>query len=207
MGKERQKIRELNEENRKIYLQTKLFLRRDVKDRKERKSVLDEFFGLLKEAQDKDLSPEEFFPEGYEVFYRDLLAGLTVRSAEEKRKRTFGRRAGFDMPFNSMFRLPFTQYLSAQGYIGIWTDGIHYIATDFNHYDYETDLMREDVEFEVDFSRLEEYRNIVIVKSGNAVVELKALDESVGRYRIFFRVRGTYSRNWATLIFLAGIRI
>lgn len=61
MGKERQKIRELNEENRKIYLQTKLFLRRDVKDRKERKSVLDEFFGLLKEAQDKDLSPEEFF--------------------------------------------------------------------------------------------------------------------------------------------------
>lgn len=200
MGKERQKIRELNEENRKIYLQTKLFLRRDVKDRKERKSVLDEFFGLLKEAQDKDLSPEEFFPEGYEVFYRDLLAGLTVRSAEEKRKRILRTRAVSICLSIACLGFLFTQYLSAQGYIGIWTDGIHYIATDFNHYDYETDLMREDVEFKVDFSRLEEYRNIVIVKSGNAVVELEALDEAVGRYRIFFRVRGTYSRNWATLI-------
>ena len=107
MGKERQKIRELNEENRKIYLQTKLFLRRDVKDRKERKSVLDEFFGLLKEAQDKDLSPEEFFPEGYEVFYRDLLAGADGPFRRGKAKAYPSDAGGFDMPFNSMFRLPF----------------------------------------------------------------------------------------------------
>ena len=153
MGKEHRKLRELNEENRKIYLQTKLFLRRDVKNRKERKSVLDEFFGLLKEAQDKNFSSEEFFPEGYEVFYRDLHAGLTVRSAEEKRKHILRTRVVSICLSIACLGFLLTQYLSAQGYIGVWTEGIYYIATDFNHYDYETDLMREDVEFEVDFSR------------------------------------------------------
>lgn len=50
MNREKQKIAELNEQNKEIYLQTKLFLRRDVKKRSERQSVLDSFFELLKDA-------------------------------------------------------------------------------------------------------------------------------------------------------------
>ena len=57
MNREKQKIAELNEPNKEIYLQTKLFLRRDVKKRSERQSVLDSFFELLKDAQEKGLSP------------------------------------------------------------------------------------------------------------------------------------------------------
>lgn len=200
MNREKQKIAELNEQNKEIYLQTKLFLRRDVKKRSERQSVLDSFFELLKDAQEKGLSPEELFPEGYDAFYGDLISGLTVYPAREKRKRILRVRTAAICLAVLAAGTILWQYLTAQGYIGVWTDGIGYIATNFNDYSYEEHVLTEDVSFEVDFRRWEEYGDEVIYRNGKLTIELSNLDESVGRYRIFFRFRGIYSRDSATLV-------
>ena len=200
MNREKQKIAELNEQNKEIYLQTKLFLRRDVKKRSERQSVLDSFFELLKDAQEKGLSPEELFPEGYDAFYGDLISGLTVYPAREKRKRILRMRTAAICLAVLAAGTILWQYLTAQGYIGVWTDGMWYIATNFNDYSYEEHVLTEDVSFEVDFRRWEEYGDEVIYRNGKLTIELSNLDESVGRYRIFFRFRGIYSRDSATLV-------
>ncbi len=92
------------------------------------------------------------------------------------------------------------QYLTMEGYIGIWTYGIGYISRDYNHYTYESNLLQEDVEFEVDFSDWETYRNLTIFQSGDLSLELENIDETNGRYRIFFKEHGIYSRESAALI-------
>ena len=200
MNREKQKIAELNEQNKEIYLQTKLFLRRDVKKRSERQAVLDSFFELLKDAQENGISQEELFPEGYDVFYGDLISGMTVYPAREKRKRILRVRAVAICLAVIVAGAILLQYLMAQGYIGVWTNGIGYIATNFNDYSYEEHALAEEVTFEVDFRRWNEYNDEVIYRNGEMTIELKKLDESLGRYRIFFRSHGIYSRDFATLV-------
>lgn len=200
MREHRKMLKELNEENRKIYFQTRLFLCRDVKNRRERKAVLNDFLEVLSDAQIQGISSEALFPEGYDAFYSDLLSGLAVYPASEKRKRILWVRAAAICFFVFCVGTILIQYLTAQGYIGVWTEGINYIATDFNNYTYEAAPVREKVSFEIDFRRWKEYKNVVVFRSGDITVELENLDETDGRYRIFFRAHGAYSRDGAVLV-------
>ncbi len=200
MGEGEKRVKALNEENRKVYLQTRLFLRRDVKRRSERKAVLNEFFELLSDAEKRGVCSEKLFPEGYDAFYCDLLSGLTTYPAPEQRKRILWTRAIAVCLFLLCAGTILIQYLTAQGYIGIWTQGIRYIATDFNNYTYDATPLEEDVSFKIDFRRWEEYKNVVIYRSGNVIVELENLDETNGWYRIFFRSHGIFSREYASLV-------
>ena len=81
--------------------------------------------------------------------------------------------------------------------------GLEQTGTIKLHYkinDGDEQITEEDVSFEVDFRRWEEYGDEVIYRNGKLTIELSNLDESVGRYRIFFRFRGIYSRDSATLV-------
>lgn len=200
MRENRKKLKELNERNREIYSQTKILLRHDVKKKSERKAVLNEFFELLSDAQKRGLSSEELFPEGYDIFYRDLLSGLEIYSAREKRKRIIRMQVVAVIFLVLCTGIIIFQYLNVEGYIGVWSKGIGYIATDFNNYTYHTYPFQESVSFKVDFSRWEEYENIEICRSGDITVELEGLDRTDGWYRIFFRAHGIYSRDYAEII-------
>lgn len=196
MEQKRYSIKQLNKEYREVYRQTKLFLRRDVKRRSERKAVLNEFVELLLNAQQENMPIGDLFPEGYRAFYQDLISGLSSYSARTQRLRILLTQA-----ILVLFACVIVwQYLSAGGYIGVWRGGIGYIATDFNNYSYSATTVKENYAFQVDFSKWESYRDVVVFQSGVITIKLECLDHCDGRYRIFFRAHGIYSRDGATIV-------
>lgn len=196
MEQKRYSIKQLNKEYREVYRQTKLFLRRDVKRRSERKAVLNEFVELLLNAQQENMPIGDLFPEGYRAFYQDLISGLSSYSARTQRLRILLTQA-----ILVLFACVIVwQYLSAGGYIGVWRGGIGYIATDFNNYSYSATTVKENYAFQVDFSKWESYRDVVVFQSGVITIKLECLDHYDGRYRIFFRAHGIYSRDGATIV-------
>lgn len=193
-------LKNLNQEYREVYQQTQLFLQRDIEQKSERKAVLRELFEFLLDAQQKNTPVKELFPEGYEAFYQDLICGLSTYPAPRKRKQILRIRALALSLFVLCTSVIIGQYLTTQGYIGIWTQGIGYIATDFNNYNYQATTVKENVSFDIDFSRWESYRDVVVYRNGDITIKLECLDHYDGRYRIFFRAHGIYSRDGATIV-------
>ena len=200
MGRQQFKLKNLNKEYREIYKPTELFLRRDVKSKAERKTVLKEFFELLSEAQQQNTPVDQLFSEGYDVFYQDLISGLSIYTADTKRTRILRIRIAAICLAVLCVGIIKWQYLNGQGYIGVWTRGIGYIATDFNNYSYSTKTIEENISFEINFSRFSNYKNVVIYRNGDITIEIETLDKIDESYRIFFRAHGIYSRDYATII-------
>lgn len=193
-------IKNLDKEYKDIYKQTELFLRRDLISKKEQKTVLREFYELLMEAQQQNTPVQQLFPEGYEVFYQDLISGLATYTAPEKRKRILRIKiVAISFIFLSVSIIA-GLYLNSYGYIGIWTQGIAYIATDFNNYSYSAETIEQSISFEIDFSQFENYSDVVIYRNGDMTIEIATIDKTDGLYRIFFRAHGVYSRNSATIV-------
>ena len=193
-------VKNLDKKYKDIYKQTELFLRRDLISKEEQKTVLREFFELLIEAQQQNTPVQQLFPEGYEIFYQDLISGLATYTAPEKRKRILRIKIATISFIFLCVSIIAGLYLNSYGYIGFWTQGIGYIATDFNNYAYSAETMEQSISFEIDFSQFESYRDVVIYCNGDITIEIATIDKTDGLYRIFFRTHGVYSRNSATIV-------
>ena len=84
--------------------------------------------------------------------------------------------------------------------LGIWINGISYIANHTDKYDYFATSVNDTVEFSIDFKNLDSNIGKTIYENDGCKIEIYDIEKTTDNYIVYFKSYGTYSKKSATLI-------
>lgn len=193
----------LNGEYRDLYNRLIKQLREDVQPGEELERAISSILQMLSEAAEEKRPVLELIPDGFDVFYQELLDALPVYTRES---RLLKRRRAKMRWIAVTAILVLTIVLGAlwqSGYVGMWQNGIAYMAGTLDKYSYHESTLEDGFEIIIDLADLESNTGKVLYEKDDMYIDVYTVDEvglQGGGYRIHFRSHGKYSMDKAVLV-------
>jgi len=193
----------LEGEYKDLYQRVTKSLREDVRPGEELEHAISSILQLLLEASDERRPVSELFPDGFDAFYEELLEALPVYSRANrimKSRRTKIRWISVTVLLGMTIVLG---VLWQTGYVGMWRDGIAYMAGALEKYSYNYTVLEEEYEITIDLGDLESNTGKILYDRDGMRIDVAVVDNAGGQgggYRIHFRSHGKYSIDRAVLV-------
>lgn len=194
------KAKQLKGTYKEVFIKTYRALRMDVKKSLERENAISDLIDMLLNAMNESRLVSDLFTDGYEEFYHDLLGILPIISQKSKQNRRKLKKCLTAITGLLICFLVTLGILCQIGYIGMWKEGISYLACTLDKYSYKSEIIKKEYSIEINMADLDSNIGKILYSKDNCTIVVSEVYYNGEGYQVIFRSHGQYSLKYGELV-------